>query len=379
MILHEIVQNIIRNKEKESEYFDLKQEWHKSNSDLLHDILCLSNAKIDRDRYIIIGISNDFKVIGLENTENRKNQEQLIDFLNKVRLNYKIPLKVENIFFEGKEIDFIVISNSSYKPFYLYEEYQDKKKLVRNGNIYTRTRGNNTPINETARDFELEEMFKERLGFHLAPHEKFKLLIRNIDDWDGKLEGSGDCMYYKYDPNYRIETSEYEKCTKPESYSAFFTGWDENYVGKAYFKYGSVNLMVESNYESYKHNYIEYYIADGMRVFFPVPNHKYVRYDDRHKFFYYYYNFENLQGKLFNFLHPNGLSDRSSIIVPFLTFNDKIEQENFESYLIKNKEVLSTKKPKFIFMRKESYPDCYEQAQNQSRIYQVYEDWKKSL
>ncbi|WP_227551589.1 ATP-binding protein [Metabacillus sediminilitoris] len=42
-----------------------KQVWHKDNERLLHDILCFANTVHDRDCYIMVGISDDGKVIGL--------------------------------------------------------------------------------------------------------------------------------------------------------------------------------------------------------------------------------------------------------------------------------------------------------------------------
>ncbi len=36
-------------KKTEGDYWDFKQEWHKDNERLLHDILCFANTVHDRD------------------------------------------------------------------------------------------------------------------------------------------------------------------------------------------------------------------------------------------------------------------------------------------------------------------------------------------
>ena len=77
--------NLINNK-TEGQYWDFKREPHKNNESLLHDILCLANAKHNGDRFLIIGVDDpkeDCEIIGLdETTEKRKNEADLNDFLN---------------------------------------------------------------------------------------------------------------------------------------------------------------------------------------------------------------------------------------------------------------------------------------------------------
>ena len=79
------IMNLINNK-TEGQYWDFKREPHKNNESLLHDILCLANAKHNGDRFLIIGVDDpkeDCEIIGLdETTEKRKNEADLNDFLN---------------------------------------------------------------------------------------------------------------------------------------------------------------------------------------------------------------------------------------------------------------------------------------------------------
>ena len=66
----------------EGEYWDFKEKYHINAANLLHDIICMANNVVDRDSYIIFGIRNQtFEIVGVKNDENRRNQQQMIDFL----------------------------------------------------------------------------------------------------------------------------------------------------------------------------------------------------------------------------------------------------------------------------------------------------------
>ena len=48
--------------EGETANIDFKQEWHKNNADLVHDILCLSNAcENGKYSYLIVGVKDEYK------------------------------------------------------------------------------------------------------------------------------------------------------------------------------------------------------------------------------------------------------------------------------------------------------------------------------
>lgn len=43
---------------KEGVYWDFKRQHHSSKGDLLHDILCLTNAEHNGDRFLIFGVDD---------------------------------------------------------------------------------------------------------------------------------------------------------------------------------------------------------------------------------------------------------------------------------------------------------------------------------
>ena len=70
---------------QEGPYWDFKKEWYgkEKDEDQLIDIICMANNLVDRDAYIIIGIDeeNDYSVHDVLHDNNRRNTQQLTDFL----------------------------------------------------------------------------------------------------------------------------------------------------------------------------------------------------------------------------------------------------------------------------------------------------------
>lgn len=81
--------------EREDDYWDFKVKHHLNKANLLHDIICMANNRVDRDAYIIFGISDvTFEVVGIENDDNRRNQQQMIDFLKSKDLSPELGLEL---------------------------------------------------------------------------------------------------------------------------------------------------------------------------------------------------------------------------------------------------------------------------------------------
>ena len=50
--LKHAIEGLIRTK-REDDYWDFKEKHHINKADLLHDIICMANNRVDRDAYII--------------------------------------------------------------------------------------------------------------------------------------------------------------------------------------------------------------------------------------------------------------------------------------------------------------------------------------
>lgn len=310
----------------EGQYWDFKREPHKDNQSLLHDILCLSNAKHEGDRFLIIGVDDpreNCKIIGLnENTPNRKNEANLNDFLNsKTFAGGNIPLvNIRTLEIEDKEIDVIIIKNDIKKPFYLEKDY----KTVKAYHIYTRTGDRNTPKNENANFADIEYMWKERFGLHLDVDKRFKLYLNDFENWIDEIE-TNETALYKSDPHFSIELTDFNDTDYVEPFNAFYLDNSLLY-GDILFKYDSKVVFK-----------CLYACCDGARVLIPEP--KLVNYNDRNNetVYFYYYNLEEIEGLFAKLISKNTFNFESrGLSFPFIVVRNKNMLDEFVEYLKNN-------------------------------------------
>lgn len=194
------IKNLIDRK-SEGEYWDFKQEWHKDNERLLHDILCFANTVHDKDCYLIIGVSDSGEIVGV-GEENRRRQADILDLLsNTVFAGDNIPeVRLDTIEIEGKEIDILTIFNSYTVPYYLKAKCK-RYNNIREGYIYTRVGDRNTPINQNASIQQIEMLWKKRFGLTQPP------LVQIANRLENKLEWSqNENTYYNiYKPEFKLE------------------------------------------------------------------------------------------------------------------------------------------------------------------------------
>lgn len=171
---------------QEGSYWDFKREWYSQDkkADLLHDIICMANNLSNRDAYIIVGVDeeNDYSFSSVKNDSNRRNTQQLVDFMREKHFagGVRPIVSVESLVFGKNEIDVIVIRNSNTTPFYLTEHYQS----VMANNIYTRVMDSNTPKNKSADLSQVETLWKKRFGLLSPPLERMMLYLKSPDLWD---------------------------------------------------------------------------------------------------------------------------------------------------------------------------------------------------
>lgn len=112
---------------QEGPYWDFKKEWYgkEKDEDQLIDIICMANNLVDRDAYIIIGIDeeNDYSVHDVLHDNNRRNTQQLTDFLRNKEFagDFRPVVTVESLSYGDGVIDVIVIHNSLNTHFILKE------------------------------------------------------------------------------------------------------------------------------------------------------------------------------------------------------------------------------------------------------------------
>lgn len=128
-ILIGIVQAFIDLK-KEGVYWDFKQEHYNNTVDFLHDVICLANARHDGDRYLIFGIGDNATIEGLSSL---KKQADIIDTLRNAHFADDIfpDITLEDIIIDDKNLQILIIKNTTSKPYYLIQEKKGVKQSMR--------------------------------------------------------------------------------------------------------------------------------------------------------------------------------------------------------------------------------------------------------
>ena len=111
---------------REGAYWDFKKEWHKDNSELIHDILCLANNLESDVSYLFIGIDEEegYSVCDVENNDHaeRKANQMIVDMLSKTKWDNGQPpfAVVEPMELDGGTIDILcVVSRREDMPYSL--------------------------------------------------------------------------------------------------------------------------------------------------------------------------------------------------------------------------------------------------------------------
>lgn len=330
---------ILIDSKREGINWDFKVEPHDNNAELLHDIICLSNADFNGKRFLIFGVEDPSKganIKGLKKDQaNRKNQANFIDFLREKEFSgeNRPELELRTINISEVEIDVLIIFDNPYKPYFLTKDYNDKGVKVKANYIYTRINDTNTPINQSADISKIEKMWRERFGLDIIPLDKMKILLKKPDEWFKDI-GNKSYSYHKQFPEFRIEFSDVNEFW--EVYSFFYTN-HKSFYGNALFKYHSTTLFE-----------LEYIYCDEMRVILSSPKTECLEFQDSREWFYYY-NLQDLDGIFLHFITDGKfrMSSRTSFS-PFVIFKNDIQMEKFLEYLRIHKNELDNIKPNFF-------------------------------
>jgi hypothetical protein len=145
------------NSQKEDYYYDFKREWvtDQKKGDLLHDILCLANNLENREAYLIIGVTDAFEVIGVNEW---KKSNEIFDWLRTIEFagDKEPEIDLKKIYYKYKKIDVLVLKKSNNIPLYIEKNY----KGVNSFQIYTRVGDTNTPKTSQACYAHVEKLWK---------------------------------------------------------------------------------------------------------------------------------------------------------------------------------------------------------------------------
>ena len=320
--LKELVSNLI-SLQKEGDYWDFKQEWHENMGDLVKDIICFCNTIHDKDCYIIFGISDDFRVIGMK--KNRRKQADILDTLSNLKFSGSVKpnIEINTIEYCGKELDILTIKNIEKTPIYLEKNYGNMQK----GIIYSRNKDRNTSNDNNSDIVNIENLWKKRFGIlNLGGN----FILDNVilyNDWIENENG----YYHKYKTEYTLKIDYDELLNKCSPYYFSYVMTDERtHCYTLSFCQGGTEL------KSFR-----LLTLDGGRLSIPFPNLEKIVVDNlrREVIHYNYYIIDSVLDKLSKFLYeknenPDKVSAYRNFKEVILFFKSEEEKIDFEKYVI---------------------------------------------
>lgn len=310
------------NKGHEGDFWDFKQEWHKDISDLIKDIICFANTAHCENCYLIFGINNDCKVVGMK--QPRYELARILDALSKLEFaTIEVPqIRVDTIDLDGIEIDVLTILNTENTPIYLRKPYGK----MHSGCIYLRKGDRNTPDNGNALFSDIEFLWKKRFGLTKPPLEYIKEHLKNTVEWSE----TQDCYYNIYRPEYVLE---HIYCDDDRELSREFYAYamTNNHV-----IYSSLNVKCNGTItDTY-----QIVALDGGRYSTPVPEWAFLGRRitcNGPEFSYKYYLKDSFRYSLHRFLYHEENSDEryayDDLMGVVLVFGSKEEKNEFEEYV----------------------------------------------
>ena len=223
------------NRKSEGAYWDFKREHHRCKADLIHDVLCLANAKHSGDRFLIFGIEDeDFSLHPINEDDKRRTQADLAglfrDNTSKFFQDRFPEFYLEEITLDGTLLDVLIIKDTPHKPYYLVESYGK----IHPHHIYTRVCDTNTPAKDTAPPHEIERMWRERFSLDMPPLERIKRYLDEPDAWSLLIRDdwcNGD-FYHTVFPEFTIRVTDAEDyMARDEEWTRGEIRTDNNHAG----------------------------------------------------------------------------------------------------------------------------------------------------
>ena len=305
----------------EGDFWDFKQEWHKDMPALIKDIICFVNTVHSENCYLIFGISDDCRVVGMK--QSRYELANIIDALSKLEFaTIDVPeITLDTIVLDSIEVDVLTILNTDNTPIYLRKPYGK----MRPGCIYT-------PDNSNALFGDIEMLWKKRFRLTKPPLEYIKNHLNNPLEWNE----TQDCYYNIFRPEYVLEHvyDESDRDLRAEFYAYAMT--NEHVV------YSSIVVKCSGTIVD---NY-QIVALDGGRYTTPTPEWGFLGKrltENGPEFSYKYFLKDSFRYSLHSFMYheENGEEryahdDLMDIVLLFDSVDEKNEFERYVEYHIQN-------------------------------------------
>lgn len=312
----------------EGDFWDFKQEWHKDMPALIKDIICFVNTVHSENCYLIFGISDDCRVVGMK--QSRYELANIIDALSMLEFaTIDVPeITLDTIVLDSIEVDVLTILNTDNTPIYLRKPYGK----MRPGCIYLRKGDRNTPDNSNALFGDIEMLWKKRFRLTKPPLEYIKNHLNNPLEWNE----TQDCYYNIFRPEYVLEHvyDESDRDLRAEFYAYAMT--NEHVV------YSSIVVKCSGTIVD---NY-QIVALDGGRYTTPTPEWGFLGKrltENGPEFSYKYFLKDSFRYSLHSFMYheENGEEryahdDLMDIVLLFDSVDEKNEFERYVEYHIQN-------------------------------------------
>lgn len=209
LINREMIIKLINTPEDESH--DFKQEWYQKEqkAEMVRDIFSFVNTVHNETCYLILGVSDQQTIVGVEKDPNRKNQQNMIDFISHLPIaNDAIPkVYVQSIELEGHEVDIIVIPNTNNVPVYLSSKYPSRIKegrCITPGQIFSRIGDVNTPVNEITNFYQVQSLWRKQFHLDVSIQEQYKYVLKDTDNWSYTEQEENMGFIYNLNPDFFI-------------------------------------------------------------------------------------------------------------------------------------------------------------------------------
>jgi len=216
--------------QSESDHLDFKKDYS-TNADLIEDILALANSRSSQKyRFLVIGITDNRKIIGVEASNRRKCQREIVDILRNAMINEMPTFKHYTLKYEDHDIDILQIEKTPGKLYFLKQKYKDSKsgKDIHEGTLLIRCNDTNRKIVD---ENVLMDIFREKIGIDKSPLERACIYLKNPDRWECGLDDK-NCkyFYYKEFPEFTVQIHD------SDSFDPFHDPWATNFPSKEAYK-----------------------------------------------------------------------------------------------------------------------------------------------
>ena len=344
MPLEELIKYLLT-QHRETDFWDVKQEWHEHVEDLIKDIICFANTVHNEDCYLIIGITDELKIRGIGAEDMRRKQSDILDTLSALPFAGdnipKIEIKTISMLSDFEQdklvdIDVLIVFNSYSTPYYLKRVKKDYERVMLPGCIYSRVGDRNTPNKGNADIVLIEMLWRKRFGLTKPSLEFIMDSLSRKLEWN-EYNGS---WYNIYKPEYVLKIRDDD------------TDIDSDLTSKQpkyeFYSYSQTNesttfgvLEIISSKTVLKH--FDIVCLDSGRLLVPTPEWGSINtYNSVEKDFYKYYIINSQRYQVLNFMYePQNFEQHNAfehLMDVVLLFESENEKNLFENYVYSQKE-----------------------------------------